>query len=165
MNYQKLPETKWLWLGFIFLCVTLESVALYYQYALDEWPCVICIQIRMWLALMVVIAIGGLLTRQNKSARLVFVLLLLLVAVALVERSYHLLGVERGFVEGLCSMDVGLPKWLALGKWIPWLFEVQSTCGYTPYIIFKITMAEILMVYSVLQMIFLAGLLILQIKK
>ena len=61
--------------------------------------------------------------------------------------------VERGWVFGDCTMDLGMPSWLswlALDKWLPWLFEVQTTCGYTPLIAFNITMAETLLVFSVL---------------
>ncbi len=164
MNSQKLLETKNVWLGFIVLGIALELVALYYQYVLDEWPCVICIQIRMWLALMIVVATVGLLTRQNKLIQKILLIALTLIAIGLVERSYNLLGIERGFVHGLCTMDVGLPNWFALGQWIPWLFEVQTTCGYTPFVIFKITMAELLMAYSVVQLLFLTWFSFIQIK-
>ena len=70
------------------------------------------------------------------------------VAAGLLERSYQLLGTERGFTFGDCGMDLGLPDWLALDAWFPALFQVQTSCGYTPELLFGITMAEALIVFS-----------------
>lgn len=64
------------------------------------------------------------------------------------ERSYQLLGTERGWIMGECAMTSGLPEWLALERWFPWLFEIHEPCGYTPYIIANLSMAEILIVLS-----------------
>ena len=47
-------------------------------------------------------------------------------------------------------MELGMPAWFALDKWFPAIFEVQTSCGYTPIIFFNITMAEILLVVSAL---------------
>ena len=55
-------------------------------------------------------------------------------------------------------MDLGLPWWFALDKWVPWLFEVQTSCGYTPLIIFNITMAEVLLVISLVLLLVTAAL-------
>ena len=87
------------------------------------------------------VALLGLVLRKDPSVNKVFAILLLLVSLVMVERAYQLLGVERGFIAGVCSMDLGLPSWFAIDKWIPWMFEVKTTCGYTPYVLFKITMA------------------------
>jgi len=69
------------------------------------------------------------------------------------ERSWRVLAVERGWIFGDCDINLGMPEWFALDKWIPTLFEVQTACGYTPLIIFGITMAEMLVVISVLMLI------------
>ena len=68
--------------------------------------------------------------------------------VGLFERSYMLLGTERGTVMASCNFDLGLPSWLAFDKWLPAVFEVQASCGYTPELLFGITMAEGLIVMS-----------------
>ena len=70
--------------------------------------------------------------------------------IGLLERSYQLLGVERGFIMGDCSMNSGLPAWFALDKWLPSVFKVWEPCGYTPEILFGVTMAEALMFISIL---------------
>jgi disulfide bond formation protein DsbB len=67
----------------------------------------------------------------------------------MLEVAYQLLGTERGFILSECSVASIFPTWFALDQWIPWLFEIQTTCGYTPVIGFGITMAEALMMFSI----------------
>ncbi len=71
-----------------------------------------------------------------------------IIMIGLLERSWQVLAVERGWVFGDCAMDLGMPAWFALDKWFPWMFEVQTSCGYTPLVILDITMAEVLLVFS-----------------
>ena len=47
-------------------------------------------------------------------------------------------------------MTLGMPAWIAVDSWFPWLFEIHEPCGYTPYIVGKFSMAEVLMGLSVL---------------
>jgi len=138
------------WVLLLLLGITLEGVALYYQYALDEWPCVLCIHIRIWVLGFILVAIIGMLTSGYSTIDRILHLLNSVIMIGLVERSWQLLAVERGWVFGDCVMDAGLPPWFALDSWFPFMFEVQTGCGYTPLIVMNISMAEILMVMSVL---------------
>jgi len=139
------------WWGFLLLLgLALEAVALYYQYRLDYGPCVLCIHVRLWVAAWMLLAVGGLLLSDRPGVRRLLHGLNTLVMVILVERSWQLLGVERGFIEGSCEMDAGLPDWLALDRWWPQVFEPWEPCGYTPELAFGITMAEALLVMSLL---------------
>lgn len=152
-NIQKWMMTQRFWGLFIVLGVLLESVALYYQYVLNELPCVLCIHFRLWIALLIIIGLIGFFIANHRWGRRLLSLALLLVSGGMLERAYQLVGTERGFVLGECSMSLGLPQWLAIDQWIPWLFGVQTTCGYTPIIAWGITMAECLMAISVILLI------------
>ncbi|MDH5446931.1 MAG: disulfide bond formation protein B [Gammaproteobacteria bacterium] len=132
----------------------LEATALFYQYILKYDPCVLCIHVRiivMWIIIVSIIALAG---RRFRGVLLIFHLLITGLFAFLLERSYMLLGVERGFVTGSCGFDSGLPTWFAVDKWFPFMFKIWEACGYTPVLLFGITMAEALIVMS-------AGLLIL----
>lgn len=128
----------------------MEAAALYYQYVLDELPCVLCIHIRIWILGFVAIAIMSLLIKPIKSTVPVLHILNSIMMVGFVERSWQTLAVERGWVFGDCDMDAGLPSWFQLDQWVPAVFEVKTACGYTPFVMFNISMAEILMAASVL---------------
>ncbi len=134
------------WLLLFALGVILEAVALFYQYELEYWPCVICIHVRVWVLVFSLIAIAGIFTRRIWPLRSLMHALVTIIMAILVERSWNLLGVERGTIEGSCSMASGLPNWFALDVWFPAMFKVWEPCGYTPELMFGITMAEALLV-------------------
>ena len=148
-----LSQQRLYWLALAFIGLSLEATALFYQYVLDEWPCVICIHIRIWIAAFILFALLGILGNHSKILSRALHLLTVVAMVGFVERSWQVLAVERGWVFGDCSMDLGMPTWFALDKWLPSVFEVQTSCGYTPLILFNITMAEILLLVSVLLLI------------
>jgi len=159
-----LPSKKLVWLIFIMLSLTLESVALIYQYVLGYPPCAVCIQVRILLAVFAVFAAAGLWLRAYMPLRVVNLFALLALCGVAIERSWMLLGTERGFIFASCGFDLGLPAWLALDEWLPFLFKVHTTCGYTPDIAFGITMAEVLMVFFNAMAIFILFLLLLVAK-
>lgn len=142
-------RSAWYWLALILIGLSFEGVALFYQHVLDELPCVICIQVRLLMLVLILVALPALYLRHFKWPNVLMHLLTVLVAATLLERSYQLLGTERGFTFGDCGFDLGLPDWLALETWFPAVFKVQTSCGYTPELLFGITMAEVLMVFSV----------------
>jgi disulfide bond formation protein DsbB len=146
------------WAILILVGIALEAGALYYQYVLDEWPCVLCIHVRILVLAFVLLALLALFfTGSSTAMRLCHGLNSLLMA-WLVERSWQVLAVERGWVFGDCAMELGMPSWFALDKWLPSVFEVQTACGYSPLILFDITMAESLLVISILLLIISAAL-------
>ena len=152
-----LSQQRLYWL-LLFLCgFALEAGALYYQYVLDEWPCVLCIHVRIAVMAFMLLALLAMMIQSTGLYRLLHGINSL-VMVWLVERSWQVLAVERGWVFGDCTLELGMPAWFALDKWLPAIFEVQTSCGYTPLILFNISMAEILMVVSALLLLLSAAL-------
>lgn len=146
------------WALLILAGLALEGGALYYQYALDEWPCVLCIHVRILVIGFVLLGLLAIFFTESVAAMRLFHGLNTLFMAWLVERSWQVLAVERGWVFGDCAMDLGMPSWFALDKWLPSVFEVQTACGYSPLILFEITMAEALLVISILLLIISAAL-------
>jgi disulfide bond formation protein DsbB len=146
------------WALLILAGLALEGGALYYQYALDEWPCVLCIHVRILVIGFVLLGLLAIFFTESVAAMRLFHGLNTLLMAWLVERSWQVLAVERGWVFGDCAMDLGMPSWFALDKWLPSVFEVQTACGYSPLILFEITMAEALLVISILLLIISAAL-------
>ena len=144
---QNIAHSRWYWLALVAVGLSFISVALYYQYALEQAPCVLCIQVRILMLCLTLVAFNALIL-NNRWSGLIAHVLTVVIAASLLERSYQLLGTERGFVFGDCGFDLGLPSWLALDSWFPALFRVEASCGYTPELAFGITMAEALIVFS-----------------
>ena len=147
----ELAHSKIYWFGLLGLGVVLEAAALYYQYALDYLPCVLCIHVRIWVLGFMLIALLALLVRQYRYGAMISHLLNTGMMIGGLERSWYLLAVERGWVFGSCDMDSGLPAWFQLDQWFPAMFKVWEACGYTPYVLFKVSMAEsLLVIFSLL---------------
>ena len=138
------------WAALALFGILLEAGALYYQYVLDEWPCVLCIHVRIWIMAFILLALLAMFLTSSRNAMRFCHGASILIMAGLLERSWQVLAVERGWVFGDCALDLGMPDWFALDKWAPWMFEVQTSCGYTPLILFNITMAEVLLVFSIL---------------
>lgn len=147
---RSMSHSHWYWSAYIVAVLILLAAALYFQFVREELPCLMCIQVRLLVSLLVIVAFAGLFSRHNRVINSIAHLSVVMIAAGLTERSYQLLGTERGFVFGDCGFDLGLPGWFAIEDWLPWLYRVETSCGYTPEIIFGITIAESLMVLSVL---------------
>lgn len=145
--YQTLTS-KYYWIVLLVIGISLELTALFYQYVLEYFPCVLCIHVRLIIVGVIFISMLALYFHENIRVTLTAHCVTTILFASLLERSYQLLGVERGFVSGDCSMNSGLPSWFAVDQWIPWLFKIWEPCGYTPELLFGITMAEALIVLS-----------------
>ncbi len=143
-----LGSTAWYWLALVVMGFSMEVVALSYQYVLDYLPCVLCIHTRLWVLAFTLLALLTLIVPRARPVLIAAHLLNTAIMIALLERSWMLLGTERGLISGSCDMDSGLPDWFALDVWFPTLFKVWEPCGYTPELLFGITMAEALLVFS-----------------
>jgi protein dithiol:quinone oxidoreductase len=127
----------------------MEGVALYFQHVKGLGPCVLCIQTRIWVLAIILLALLGLRLRTLRwPGAIIAHLLMTGLFVGLLDRSWLLFGTERGFVFADCNFNLGLPSWLSLQDWFPAMFMVQEACGYTPELLFGITMAEALLALS-----------------
>lgn len=147
--FSRLGRSSLYWLAMIVIALAAEGIALYYQYALNHYPCVLCIHVRLWVFAFIFVGVVGLFLRHNATGRRIAGVLSVIAAVGFVERSWQTLATEKGWIiELACSMDAGLPAWFELDAWFPSVFGVQASCGISPEMLFGITMAEVLMVMS-----------------
>lgn len=147
MQNIKKANTRHLYLLIALICIAMESGALYYQYILDYGPCILCVQIRAIVLSLFIIALIGTLTSRPIISRVLGAPLLATTA-GFVYLSYQVLGVERGWFEGSCTFEAPFPDWLPLHSWLPAVFEAWELCGYTPELLWGVTMAEALMLIS-----------------
>jgi protein dithiol:quinone oxidoreductase len=133
------------WWMLILLGFFSEGVALFYQHVLEYGPCPLCIHTRILVLGFILVACAALIIRALPMLRL-FHILNTGIMVWLCERTYMLLGTERGFVLTECGLDSGLPAWFALDDWFPAVFGVMESCGYTPLMLFNVSMAEAMIV-------------------
>lgn len=124
-------------------------VALYYQYWLDEEPCALCVHVRIYMTGLIIVGLVGV-TLNSTLFKAAWHWVCVALSVGLALKCWELFGVERGFIEGSCTISAGLPSWFALESWIPSVFEARGVCGFSPEVVFGITMAEALMPTSII---------------
>jgi len=145
-----LLSVRFLWWAMLLSGMGMFMAALYWQYALGEDPCQVCIQARLWVVAIALIGTVMLVLPDSAAARLGGLVLLLISSVGLGERSYYLYEIENFRGDGSCQFTLGMPDWFAVDRWFPALFEVRNICSYTPEIAFGISMAEALLGISIL---------------
>lgn len=146
MNNKDILESKFFWIFGILYLISMESVALFYQYVLEDAPCALCVQIRAW-------TMGALISAALYQFVLknTFVLnhLSILSTIGFLSgglyTSYLAYGVENGTIFSTCSIGSGFPSWLPLDKWVPFLFEAKGLCGKSPEMLWGLTMTESLL--------------------
>ena len=146
----KSPTMRSLWWAMLILGSGMFAAALYWQYALGEDPCQVCIHARLWVVAIALIGALMLVLPSNRGTGFGGLVLLLVSSMGLGERSYYLYEIENFRGDGSCQFTLGMPDWFAVDRWFPALFEVRNICSYTPEIAFGISMAEALVVISVL---------------
>lgn len=144
------PVLIWSLVGAV--CIALMGVALFYEYVLDVPPCLICVQVRLWVAAIFAIAITGVVFHRRNWVQVGLWLGFFGCSVALIERSWQLLATEYGWIIGDCGVpdNPGLPSWFPLHEWLPALFRPETMCGAPLEMLFGITMAEGTVAFSVL---------------
>jgi protein dithiol:quinone oxidoreductase len=152
-NLASMARSKSWWYFLMVLGVAMIGIALYYQHVLNEWPCVLCIQVRILFLFLVVTAVLALILFRFRKIRMLMHFVVAVISAVMINRSWILLATERGWLEGECSVNLGMPAWFAIDKWLPDIFSAWTSCGYTPVMAFGITMAEILILISALLLI------------
>ena len=130
------------WMLLAVSCIALLAVALYYQYALGDEPCQVCIQARLWVVALLLVSIMGLALPQHGFGQWLALALALVSCVGLGERGWFLYLLENGRGDGSCEFQLGMPDWFAVDRWFPDLFEVRNLCSFTPNLPLGLTMAE-----------------------
>ena len=141
----QLPTMRALWWAILILGGGMFAAALYWQYALGEDPCQVCIQARLWVVAIALIGALMLILPDTTGTRLGGLTLLFISSMGLGERSYYLYEIENFRGDGSCEFTLGMPDWFAVDRWFPALFEVRNICSYTPEIALGVSMAEFLL--------------------
>lgn len=142
---QNLLISRWYGALFALTGASLLAAALFYQYALGEEPCQVCIHARLWVSVWAITGLIIFFTPQTFAMRSAGHIAMFIAGAGLAERALYLYRLENGIGDGSCEFQLGMPDWFAVDRWLPWLFEVRNLCSYTPEIALGISMAEALL--------------------
>ena len=141
-----------IWFAALLLSSSAMLGALYYQYYLDWEPCVLCIQIRVIVAGIMLLSALMLFLSRFSLLRFIGFTTQAGLSVWLFIKSRAIYRIETGIDQAECMFNAGLPEWFNLEAWWPSVFEVRSACGDSPELMFGITMVEALYYTSAITM-------------
>lgn len=147
-SWLALLNTRAYWLSIAALGFALLVIALYYQHALGEEPCQVCVQIRLWVVAITGVGLIMLLMPNRALSAVLGNSLLLVCCLGMLERSWLLYQLENGRGNGSCEFQLGMPDWFAVDRWFPEVFEVRNLCSFTPELFWGLSMAEGLVAIS-----------------
>ena len=96
-------QSRCYWLAVALFGIALLGVALYYQYALGDEPCQVCIHARLWVVAFTLIALIMLVMPQTSLVRVVGNVGVLIASAGLFERARYLYRLENGVGDGSCQ--------------------------------------------------------------
>lgn len=150
------------WLLLAISTLGLELAALYFQYAMDLAPCIMCIYQRVAIWAIFFAGIAGYFSSSLIIGRIVAFGLWavgaiwgLIIALEHVEMQ----SANKGPLSFLFSCDIvpNFPSWAPLHEWIPALFEASGDCGEISWQFLGHSMPEwMVVVYSVYTALFAA---------
>lgn len=136
------------WFLIFLFTLSLELVALYFQYQLGYGPCVLCIHIRFIVAALMLTSILGMICCGSRLLANLMNIITITLGAVFYQKADEILRIERNEIESSCGFSAGFPDWLPLDQWLPSVFEPWESCGYTPLMWFDFTMAEVLIACS-----------------
>lgn len=142
----ELGQSAYFWLAGIIYLISMEGIALYYQYVLQFYPCALCVQVRAWVVGAIFSSAVGLYFRSSFWIRFLCLTLTLACISGGLYTSNYAWGVENGTVISTCSMGAGFPAFMPLDQWLPFFFGANGPCGQSPIMWFGFSMVESLLI-------------------
>ena len=164
-TFYNFGTSRFFWIfGAVFLLL-MESIALYFQYALDLDPCALCVQIRAWILGALIISIFTSFVCNRFVWRWIGLTLTTVLLSGGLYTSWYSWGVEKGEIISGCSFGAGFPSFMPLDEWIPLIFAAPGICGQSPEMWFGLSMNEGLLIALGIPVIVLLLLWILHLKE
>jgi len=142
----RLAQQRLFWYFGIAYFLLMEGIALFYQYALEYYPCALCVQVRAWVVGAIITATLGSLRVRDFWWRWMFLTLTVAFLAGGLYTSWYAWGVEKGTIFASCTMGAGFPEFMPLDQWIPWLFGADGICGQSPAMPLGVSMVEGLLI-------------------
>jgi disulfide bond formation protein DsbB len=147
LKISTLPTQRWPWLLLLISTLGLEVTALYFQYALELRPCIMCIYQRtavfgIMFACLPVLWVNTLSTR-----------LIAYIGWGVSAIWGYFIALEHVDIQGAtnvffatCEIVPNFPSWLPLHEWLPNLFAATGDCGDINWSFMSMSMPQWMMV-------------------
>ena len=139
------------WFLLAISALALELSALFFQYALDLAPCIMCVYQRVAIAAIFLAGLTGFLGCRFLIARVLAHVLWAVGAIWGLLIALEHVEIQSATLSFLysCEFVPNFPNWAPLHEWLPLLFEATGDCGDIDWIFLGYTMPQMMIaVYS-----------------
>lgn len=126
------PALRWPWLVLGLSALTLELIALYFQYGMGLEPCVMCIYQRTAVFGILFSALPAVAFPNNIVARSISFTgwgISSIWGFLIAKEHVDMQNPDNFMLLLSCDVFPNFPNWLALHQWLPSIFEARGTCG------------------------------------
>jgi len=119
------------WLLLALSALGLELCALFFQYAMNLAPCIMCVYQRLAIAAIILAGLVGFLGRQFLIARVIAYGLWATGAIwgLLIALEHIEMQANSSSLFFSCAFIPNFPSWAPLHEWLPAIFEATGDCG------------------------------------
>ena len=156
-NISSWPALRWPWFLLAGSALVLETIALYFQYAMHLEPCVMCIYQRTAVFGLIVAGLIPLANPKNIVLRFSGFALWLTSAfwgLKIAFEHAQMQNPDNFLLAMSCDVYPNFPSWFAIHQWFPAIFEARGTCDTIDWQFLGLSMPEWMVVsfaiYSVL---------------
>jgi len=127
----ELTSNSKLWLWLALSALALELCALFFQYAMDLAPCIMCVYQRVTITAILLAGVVGFTGCRFLITRLIAYGLWATGAIwgLLLALEHVEIQANAGSLFFSCDIFPNFPTWAPLHQWLPFLFEATGDCG------------------------------------
>lgn len=155
-NISQWPVKRWPWFTLAFSALGFELVALYFQYAMNLEPCIMCVYQRTAVAGIILAAIPALINPKSMILRGVSFLALLVASIwglKLAIEHVRMQNPDNFMLLMSCDIFPNYPSWMPIHEWFPGIFEPRGTCGDIDWMFAGLSMPQWMVVIFALYVI------------
>lgn len=126
LSHQRAP-----WVLLAVIATVFEATALYFQYAMDLAPCIMCIYQRTAVLGVLFAALLGCINPQNMYLRLVALASWLVASIwgFLLAKEHIMMQTTTDPFAFVCEFEPNFPSFMPLHEWLPSFFAATGDCG------------------------------------
>ncbi|SET10253.1 disulfide bond formation protein DsbB [Thalassotalea agarivorans] len=143
-----LVTNKYAWWTLAASALLLELTALYFQYAMDLAPCIMCVYQRVAVFGLLFAGLIGAFSYRHVIGRIVAYIVWGISAIwgLIIAQEHILMQGPDGFLY-TCEYIPNFPKWAPLHEWFPALFEATGDCGEISWQFLSLSMPQWMLVF------------------
>lgn len=162
-----ITKSRAAWLLLALSALALVLITLYFQYAMQLEPCVLCVYERNAVVVILLAGICGFIDPDKCLLRICGYFLWAGGTIWGLYLSIKHSGIQMGLIKDAASCDfvANYPSWIQLDQWLPWLFNPTGYCDDIQWQFLGLSIPQTMIVINLMYLVVLILVLRLEFKR